>query len=124
MYCNQPAKGAFFMANKTQMLKGILEGCVLRILSEEKLYSQEICERFENLGVGGISRGTILPLLLRMENEGWIAYEKCPIANGPSRKYYSATEKGIEELRSFEKEWKELYLMVNGILKGGEEDEK
>ena len=92
------------MANKTQMLKGILEGCVLKILSEEKLYSQEICERFENLGVGGISRGTVLPLLLRMENEGWIAYEKCPIANGPSRKYYSATEKGKEELKSFEKQ--------------------
>ena len=54
------------MANKTQMLKGILEGCVLKILSEEKLYSQEICERFETLGASGISRGTVLPLLLRM----------------------------------------------------------
>ena len=112
------------MANKTQMLKGILEGCALKILSEEKLYSQEICERFETLGASGISRGTVLPLLLRMENEGWIDYEKCPIANGPSRKYYSTTEKGKKELESFEKEWNELCIMVNGILKGGTEDEK
>lgn len=112
------------MANKTQMLKGVLEGCVLKILSEEKLYSQEICEKFENLGAGKISRGTVLPLLLRMESEGWIEYEKCPVTNGPSRKYYLTTEKGKEELLSFEKEWKELFKMVNGILEGDEKVEK
>ena len=69
------------MANKTQMFKGILEGCVLKILSKEKLYSQEICEKFEELGPGGMSRGTVLPLLMRMENEGWIASALCSFVN-------------------------------------------
>lgn len=112
------------MANKTQMMKGILEGCVLKMLYDKKLYSQEICENFEGLGVGGVSRGTILPLLLRMENEGWIECEKRPVTNGPNRKYYSTTEKGKVELLSFEKEWNELYFMVSKIMKGEEEDEK
>ena len=112
------------MANKKQMLKGILEGCVLKILSEKKLYSQEICDKFENMGAGTVSRGTILPLLLRMENEGWIEYEKRPVTNGPSRKYYSTTEKGKTELLSFEKEWNELCLMVGEVLNGGKANEE
>ena len=113
------------MANKTQMFKGILEGCVLKILSKEKLYSQEICNKFENFGSESLSLGTILPLLIRMENEGWIISEKRPIQNGPSRKYYTITEKGKEELLSFGKEWEVLYSLVNKILseedKGDEE---
>ncbi|MBE6881658.1 MAG: PadR family transcriptional regulator [Oscillospiraceae bacterium] len=112
------------MANKTQMFKGILEGCVLKILSKEKLYSQEICEKFEELGPGGMSRGTVLPLLMRMENEGWIASEKRPIPNGPNRKYYITTEKGNEELISFEKEWSALCSFVNHIMLGDVDNEK
>ena len=81
------------MSGKTQMMKGILEGCVLKLLSKEKLYSQEICEKFSEFGFNEISRGTILPLLLRMENEELITYEKMPVPNGPARKYYFTTEK-------------------------------
>lgn len=112
------------MANKTQMFKGILEGCVLKILSEEKLYSQEICKKFESFGAESISMGTILPLLIRMENENWITSEKRPTANGPSRKYYIATEKGKEELINFGNEWKTLYTLVNRILQEDYNDEK
>ena len=110
------------MSVKTQMMKGILEGCVLKLLSEEKLYSQEICEKFSEFGLNEISRGTILPLLLRMENEELITYEKKPVPNGPARKYYCTTEKGAEELSKFKEIWNALDFSVNEILNGGEEN--
>ena len=112
------------MSGKTQMMKGILEGCVLKLLSENKLYSQEICEKFSEFGFKEISRGTILPLLLRMENDELITYEKSPIPNGPARKYYFTTEKGLLELSEFNKNWNEFYVCVCKIMEGGKEDEK
>ena len=110
------------MSGKTQMMKGILEGCVLKLLSEEKLYSQEICEKFSEFGFNEISRGTILPLLLRMENEELITYEKMPVPNGPARKYYFTTEKGLLELKDFIKNWNEFYVSVCKIMEGGNEN--
>lgn len=112
------------MSGKTQMMKGILEGCVLKLLSEQKLYSQEICEKFAEFGFNEISRGTILPLLLRMENDKLITYEKIPIPNGPARKYYFITEKGLEELLKFGKNWNEFYVSVCKIMEGGKKDEE
>ena len=111
------------MSGKTQMMKGILEGCVLKLLSDEKLYSQEICEKFSEFGFKEISRGTILPLLLRMENEELITYEKMPVPNGPARKYYLLTEKGLTELAGFSKNWNEFYVSVCKIMEGGKKDE-
>lgn len=115
---------AIILSGKTQMMKGILEGCVLRLLSKEKLYSQEICEKFAEFGFDEISRGTILPLLLRMENDELIAYEKIPIPNGPARKYYFTTEKGLAELSEFGRNWNEFYVSVCKIMEGGKDDEK
>ena len=111
------------MSGKTQMMKGILEGCVLKLLSDEKLYSQEICEKFSEFGFKEISRGTILPLLLRMENEELITYEKMPVPNGPARKYYLLTEKGLTELAEFSKNWNEFYVSVCKIMEGEKKDE-
>ncbi len=112
------------MVNKTQILKGILEGCVLKLVADKKLYSQEISAKFSEFGLEEVSDGTLFPLLLRLENEGLISSEKVPISNGPARKYYSTTEKGLEELSKFNNVWNELQISVNNILTGGEKDEK
>ena len=111
------------MVNKTQIMKGILENCVLAILSREKLYSQEIPKKLGEFGISEVSDGTLFPLLLRLESDGLIESEKVPIPNGPARKYYSATEKGNEELLKFSEIWKNLDRSVNLILDGGETDE-
>ena len=111
------------MVNKTQILKGILEGCVLKLLSEEKLYSQEISSKFAEFGLREVSDGTLFPLLLRLESEGLIASEKVPVSNGPARKYYHTAEKGLVELSKFREVWSELQTSVNEILNGGGKDE-
>ena len=105
-------------------MKGILEGCVLALLSREKLYSQEIPKKLGALGMTDISDGTLFPLLLRLESDELIQSEKVPITNGPARKYYNTTEKGLEELSKFKEIWKALDASVNMILSGGEIDER
>lgn len=110
------------MINKTQMMKGILEGCVLAVLNKEKLYSKEIPQKFSEFGMTDISEGTLFPLLLRLETEGLIESEKVPIQNGPARKYYVTSEKGKEELIKFKMIWRSLDFSVNSILWGGEKD--
>ncbi len=104
-------------------MKGILEGCVLALLSREKLYSQEIPKKLAALGMKDVSDGTLFPLLLRLESDELIQSEKVPITNGPARKYYNTTEKGLEELSKFKEIWKGLDASVNKILDGGDEND-
>ena len=110
------------MINKTQIMKGILEGCVLAVLSREKLYSQEIPKKLLKFKMKDVSDGTLFPLLLRLERDGLIESEKVPIPNGPARKYYCTTEKGAEELSKIKEIWNALDFSVNEILNGGEEN--
>ena len=106
----------------SQLLRGILEGCVLAVLSREKLYSQEIPKKLLEYKMSDVSDGTLFPLLLRLESDGLIESEKVPIPNGPARKYYCTTEKGAEELLKFREIWNALDFSVNEILNGGEEN--
>ena len=106
----------------TQMLKGILEGCLLAIMKEKEVYGYELAEKLEDYGFDSFSEGTIYPLLLRMQKEKLIASELRKSTAGPKRKYYAITEKGEEELEAFKERWLELSKSVNQVLEGGKPD--
>lgn len=108
----------------SQMLKGTLEGCVLRIISEEAAYGYEITQKLEQYGFGEISEGTIYPLLLRMEKNGWAKSSYRESKAGPRRRYFSLTKTGKAELAGFERNWEEMEKAVNRVLKRGRDYEK
>ena len=56
------------MYDKSQLMRGTLEGCILKFLSEETTYGYELVERLEQNGFQDIKEGTIYPLLVRLEN--------------------------------------------------------
>ena len=87
----------------SQMLKGTLEGCVLAIISKNETYGYEISRQLEEYGFGNIAEGTIYPLLLRLEKNKFIS-----AVYRPKRKYYSLTDAGREELKTFFKNYREL----------------
>ena len=58
--------------SQTQMMKGILDGCLLAIINEKECYGYEMAERLSEYGFGTISEGTIYPLLIRMQREGLV----------------------------------------------------
>lgn len=102
--------------NQAQMLKGILEGCVLKIVSNRSCYSQEIVLLLRQRGFENVSEGTLFPLLLRLDKEGYFDIRMVPSSLGPSRKYYRLNQTGQDELQRFTSEWENLKKVVNQIL--------
>ncbi len=104
------------MADTTQMLKGILDGCLLSIIKEGEIYGYELAAKLESYGFHSFSEGTIYPLLLRMQKEGLVSTTLRKSTAGPKRKYYSLTEKGEQELEQFIIRWTQLSSSVNNVL--------
>ncbi len=97
---------------QAQMRKGVLEFCILSILSHEEVYPSDIIERMKQSKLI-VVEGTLYPLLTRLKNGGLLQYRWEESKSGPPRKYYSLTplgEKFLEELRLT---WKELVEAVN-----------
>ena len=78
----------------SQMLKGVLQGSVLAILGQRETYGYEIVQALHGYGFGSVSEGTIYPLLLRLEKEGWVSARFMDSDLGPRRKYYTLTDQG------------------------------
>ena len=105
------------MYDKSQLMRGTLEGCILKFLSEETTYGYELVERLEQNCFQDIKEGTIYPLLVRLEKKGIIRSEFRPSPLGPSRKYYSLTPDGFEYLQEFTENWKQIEASVNQIFR-------
>jgi PadR family transcriptional regulator, regulatory protein PadR len=89
----------------TEMLKGVLEGIVLAILSSRPAYGYEIAARLRDRGFADIAEGTVYALLIRIEQRGLVDVEKVPSEKGPPRKVYSLNAAGHEDLEEFWRTW-------------------
>ena len=105
------------MYDKSQLMRGTLEGCILKILSQKTTYGYEIVTMLLGYGFQNIKEGTIYPLLVRLEKKGIITSELRPSPLGPSRKYYSITTYGLEYLYEFKTNWQQISQSVNQIFK-------
>lgn len=101
--------------NKAQMRKGVLEFCILSILSDGEHYPTEIIDRMKE-GKLLIVEGTLYPLLTRLKNDGLLSYRWVESQSGPPRKYFTLTEQGQTFLKELMESWKELTESVNQIL--------
>ncbi len=100
----------------SQMLKGMLEGCILEIINKQETYAYEISKKLSKYGFGEISEGTIYPIILRLQKNEMISATLKASNSGPKRKYYKLTDKGMESLIQFKKYWSELNDAVNNLL--------
>ena len=64
------------MENNTQLLKGVLEFCVLKFISREPTYGYEIVIHLKQVGFSDLSESTLYPLLLRLEQQGKVTVER------------------------------------------------
>ena len=104
------------MTTSTQMLKGILEGCLLSIMSECEIYGYEMTKKLAHYGFDQISEGSIYPILLRMQKEQLVSTVTKASASGPKRKYYTLTQAGEHALTDFIARWNELSGNVERLL--------
>ena len=100
----------------SQLLKGMLDGCVLSIIRQKKIYGYEISDQLMAYGFGKIGNNTIYPLLNRLEKKKLIiaTYQ---ISNlGPRRKYYALTPQGEQALADFFNNYQKLTDAINSLL--------
>lgn len=102
--------------NKAQMRKGVLEFCILAVLSDGDAYPSEIIERMKDSRLL-VVEGTLYPLLTRLKNDGLLSYRWEESSSGPPRKYYKLTPIGEQFLKELQTTWNELVEAVNKTTK-------
>lgn len=96
----------------TQLRKGILEFCVLKVLEDASLYGYDIVRQLRTLEVLVISEGTIYPILSRLRREGLLKTYLEESPEGPARKYYQLTSRGKDMLGKMRNVWT---VMTQGV---------
>lgn len=104
----------------TEMLKGVLEGCVLEIISRGETYGYDITRRLNDLGFKDVVEGTVYTILVRLEKKQLVEIQKKPSDMGPPRKFYSLNNAGRNELSKFWEKWAFVTSKINQ-LKGEQE---
>ena len=97
-----------------QLKKGVLEMCVLALLSAGDNYAYEIASRMAD--AVGMGEGTIYPLMRRMQNDGLVSTYLQESGSGPPRKYYKITKAGRDAYAQQRTEWNTFEIAVRKIL--------
>lgn len=100
----------------TQLMKGILEGCILGVIAKGETYGYEILSELSQYGFDNLGEGTLYPVLTRLDKSGYISCRKAKSPLGPIRKYYSITQEGMEYLEQFKDNYKKIISRANHIL--------
>lgn len=98
------------------MRKGILEYCILSIISRGEIYASDILEQLKQAKLI-VVEGTLYPLLTRLKNDGLLAYSWQESTMGPPRKYYQLTTEGQSFLKALDNSWQELLFSVDQATK-------
>lgn len=100
--------------SNAQMRKGVLEYCILLILSRNSCYASDIIRELREAEMI-VVEGTLYPLLTRQKNAGLLTYHWEESLQGPPRKYYQLTEKGRLYLSELDNSWNRLLESVNHL---------
>ncbi|MEQ8363503.1 MAG: PadR family transcriptional regulator [Cyclobacteriaceae bacterium] len=99
---------------QVQMRKGILEYCILHIISRGEVYASDMLEELTSAKMI-VVEGTLYPLLTRLKNAGLLEYKWVESKSGPPRKYYTLTNMGKNFLDGLSDTWKDLVLSTQKI---------
>lgn len=99
------------------MRKGILEYCILSIISRGEIYASDIIAELKRAKLL-VVEGTLYPLLTRLKNNGLLSYVWKESTSGPPRKYFEITKEGMEVLKKLDHTWDELVNAVEISLEG------
>lgn len=100
--------------NIRQFRKGVLELCILSVLSKQDAYVSDLIEVLKESKLI-VVEGTMYPLLMRLKNDGYLTYQWVESKSGPPRKYYRISELGSEYLIQLENSWDNMSKIVTEI---------
>lgn len=94
-----------------QFKKGVLEMCVLMLLTKKDLYNYELVQSLDKYIK--TADGTLYPLLRRLTNDGYLTTYLVESSEGPARKYFRLTEEGNKKAIELKNEWTEFSDKIN-----------
>ena len=92
---------------QVQMRKGILEYCILQIVSRGEVYASDMLEELTSAKIM-VVEGTLYPLLTRLRKAGLVEYKWVESSSGPPRKSYKLTTDGTIFLNNLSDTWNSL----------------
>ena len=99
----------------TQLRRGVLEYCVLALLSDDERYGYDLVVELSGAGLLA-SEGTIYPLLSRLRKDELVSTSWQESPSGPPRRYYAVTAQGRAALADFTRSWTDFKHSVDDIL--------
>ncbi len=105
---------------QSQLLRGVLDVCLLAVIAEEPAYGYEMTKRLAARGLTAVGEGSIYPVLGRLERDGLVETFRQASNGGPPRKYYRLTDKGKRQLTRDRKQWEALSVAMGklGVIGG------
>ncbi len=100
-----------------QFNKGVVELCVLSLVSKRDFYGYELVEAISSRIE--ISEGTIYPILRRLTQEKYFETYLQESSEGPPRKYYRMTTQGRKATEALIKEWVQFSESVKNLIQVG-----
>jgi PadR family transcriptional regulator, regulatory protein PadR len=101
---------------RTQLLRGVLDLCLLAVMDEGPAYGYEMTKRLGERGLSIVGEGSIYPLLGRLERDGLVDTHRAASNGGPPRKYYQLSRDGRRALASGADEWRTTRDAVDSVL--------
>lgn len=108
------------MERSSQLLKGVLEMCLLAVIADEPSYGYEMARKLEDRGLTLVGEGSIYPLLSRLQRQDLIEAYTQQSPGGPPRKYYRIAAAGKRRLGEWIGEWRALSHGVDRIVTGAD----
>jgi PadR family transcriptional regulator PadR len=109
---------------RTQLLRGVLDLCLLALVAEGPAYGYEMTKRLRARGLAIVGEGSIYPLLGRLERNGLVETHRAASDGGPPRKYYRASPAGHRALAAGVSEWRAARDAVDAVLRSVEAEVK
>jgi PadR family transcriptional regulator PadR len=101
---------------RSQLLRGVLDLCLLAVVEEGPAYGYEMTKRLRARGLSIVGEGSIYPLLGRLERDGLVETYRAASNGGPPRKYYRASREGQRVLAAGVSEWRAARDAVDAAL--------
>ncbi len=100
----------------SQLRRGVLELCVLRLIDGRPHYGYELVSALDQYAPLAAGENTLYPLLRRLKADGLLDTFTEESPSGPPRQYYRTTARGRKRLEVLETEWR---AMVDGVHRCG-----
>jgi PadR family transcriptional regulator PadR len=101
---------------RSQLLRGVLDLCLLAVMEEGPAYGYDMTKRLRARGLSIVAEGSIYPLLGRLESAGLVSTHREASDGGPPRKYYSPSPRGRRALAAGVEEWRSARDAIDAVL--------